>query len=124
MSYYGGYMQQNQMPQQPMQVYSDPYSRLNALQANQRMDIVTVNGENGARAFQMPPNSRVLLLDENAPIVWLAQTDGAGYKTVSAYNISPVQSAQTQEYSSLEARIKRLEDMLNEKSDIGANSAQ
>ncbi|MEE1048219.1 MAG: hypothetical protein U0M60_12450, partial [Clostridia bacterium] len=44
----------------------------------------------------------------------LAQTDGAGYKTVTPYSITPYQAAPAQDYSNLEARIKRLEDMINE----------
>lgn len=79
----------------------------------QRTEIVRVNGENGARAFQLAPNSSVLLLDETAPLVWLAQTDGAGYKTVTPYTIAPYQAAPAPDYGSLEGRIKRLEDMLN-----------
>jgi hypothetical protein len=98
------------------QNYQDPYSaRLNSMLP--RMEIVTVNGENGARAFQMPPNSRILLLDENAPLIWLAQTDGAGYKSVTPYTITPYQPEQPDDTKSLEARIKRLEDMLNAKPD-------
>ena len=114
-NFYGMY------PPQQMN-YTDPYTaRLNTYQTAQspRMEIITVNGENGARAFQMPPNSRILLLDENAPLLWVAQTDGAGYKTVTAYNITPYQSEPEPEYKTLEARIKRLEDMLNEKSNTG-----
>lgn len=41
----------------------------------------------GARAFQMLPNSESLLLDETEPLVWLAVTDGAGYKTVTPFKI-------------------------------------
>ena len=41
--------------------------------------IVRVSGRPGAEAYQMAPNSEVLLLDETAPIVWLKTTDGAGY---------------------------------------------
>ena len=67
----------------------------------------------------MPPNSRTLLLDENAPIIWLAQTDGAGYKTVTPYTITPYQTEEPVDTKSLEARIKRLEDMINEKSHTG-----
>ena len=52
-----------------------------------RMEVIRVNGENGADAFQLGPNSSVLLLDETAPIVWLVQTDGAGYKTKTPYDI-------------------------------------
>lgn len=82
----------------------------------QRQEIVRVNGENGARAYQLPPSSSALLLDETNPVVWLVQTDGAGYKTISAYEISPktTQDTTISDYSKLEERIKRLEDMLNE----------
>ena len=82
-------------------------------QNQQRMEIVRVNGENGARAFQLPPNSNVLLLDESAPLVWLVQTDGAGYKTVAPYTIAPYQAQPAPDYSELEERIRRLEDLIN-----------
>lgn len=35
----------------------------------------------------MLPNSESLLLDETEPLVWLAVTDGAGYKTVTPFKI-------------------------------------
>ena len=91
-------------------------SRLNGLQGDfaQRQEIIRVNGENGARAYNLPPNSSILLLDETAPIVWLAQTDGAGYKSLTPYTITPYQAENKPDYNSLEARIKRLEEMLNE----------
>ena len=76
-----------------------------------RQEIIRVNGENGARAFQLPPNSSALLLDETNPIVWLAQTDGAGYKQLTAYKIEPYTPARPED---LEARIKRLEELFNE----------
>lgn len=86
----------------------------------QRQEIIKVNGENGARAYQMAPNSSALLLDESAPLVWLVQTDGAGYKTTTPYTISPYQAQPAPDYNSLDERIKRLEDMLNgQKSDAG-----
>ena len=79
----------------------------------QRQEITKVNGANGARAFQMAPNSNVLLLDEIAPLVWLVQTDGAGYKTVTPYKIEPYQAQPALDYNSLDERISRLEEMLN-----------
>ena len=72
-----------------------------------------VNGENGARAYQIGPNSSALLLDESGVMVWLVTTDGAGYKTVGAYDIVPHKVAQTAEYGDLESRIKRLEEIVN-----------
>lgn len=79
-----------------------------------KQEIIRVNGENGARTYQLQPNSSVLLLDESAPIVWLAQTDGAGYKTVSAYEIKPYEARPEIDLCDLETRIKRIEDMINE----------
>ena len=87
-----------------------------------RQEITRVNGENGAKAYSMGPNSSILLLDETAPIVWLAQTDGAGYKTITPYSITPYQAAPSQDYSNLEARIKRLEDMINESNNANVKS--
>lgn len=83
--------------------------------------IIKVNGENGARAYQMMPNSSVLLLDENNPIVWLAQTDGAGYKTVTPYNITPYAPPEAPDFNSLSDRLKRLEDVIYGKSDFTSN---
>lgn len=83
------------------------------MQSQQRMEIIRVNGEGGARAYQMPPNSNALLLDEANPLVWLVQTDGAGYKTVTPYTITPYQTASAPDLGLLEQRIARLEGMLN-----------
>lgn len=95
-----GFMQQNQMPQvQPS------------------TQVVRVNGENGAKAYGIGANSSALLLDESGLIVWLVTSDGAGYKTVSAYDITPHQATPVPDYGSLENRIasieKRLEEMSN-----------
>ena len=90
-----------------------------------RYEIIRVNGENGAKAFQMAPNSNILLLDENDPIIWLAQTDGAGYKTVTPYQITPYQpdpviDPQTEQtlkmLNDMDQRIKELEEKVNAKS--------
>ena len=79
--------------------------------------ITRVNGRNGADALRLAPNSSVLLMDENDPIVWLKVTDGAGYATVTPYSIAPYQAATPVDVNSLEERVKRLEDKLNAKSD-------
>lgn len=79
----------------------------------QRQEIIRVNGENGARAYQLAPNSSAMLLDESAPLVWLVQTDGAGYKTTTPYTITPYQAQSAPDYNSLAERIQRLEDMIN-----------
>lgn len=84
-------------------------------------DIVKVNGENGANAFRMGPNSKILLLDENEPIVWFVQTDGAGYKTVTPYDVAPHKVQQPVDLNDLQARIASLEEKVNAKSNSGTN---
>ena len=92
-----------------------------------RHEIIRVNGRNGAEAFQMAPNSQVLLLDETAPIVWLKTTDGAGYPTLLAYEITPAQTPEQKEagkYDALEKRIANLEAMINEKSNSRSSKSR
>ena len=104
---FGFQMNPQFMPQsQPMQTWG---------QNLQRQEIVRVNGENGAKTYQLPPNSSALLLDESAPLVWLVQTDGAGYKTAVPYTIAPYQAQPAPDLHTLEERISRLEEMLNGK---------
>lgn len=100
-------------PSGPFGFQAPAYSPWGQTQSQQRMEIIRVNGEGGARAYQMPPNSNALLLDEANPLVWLVQTDGAGYKTVTPYTITPYQAAPVPDLGILEQRITRLEGMIN-----------
>lgn len=79
-----------------------------------QQQIIRVNGQNGAMAYQMMPNSSALLLDETAPLVWLAVTDGGGYKTITPYKIEKYVPAPPADYKALLERIERLEGKLNE----------
>lgn len=90
----------------------------------QRQEVLRVNGENGARMISMAPNSSILALDENEPLVWFAQSDGAGYKTVTAYKIVPVRQEQQASINDLAARIEKLEGIINAKSDHHVNDAE
>lgn len=86
--------------------------------------VVRVNGENGARAYQIGPNSSAMLLDESGLMVWLVTSDGAGYKTVSAYDITPHQAVPQPDLGTLETRIKRLEEIVNATADSSAVRAK
>lgn len=102
-------------PYYPQQPYN-PMGQQNAYQPQQilkRTEIIHVNGENGARALQMMPNSQALLLDDTAPIVWLAQTDGAGYKTVTPYTITPYQAEPEISVKDLDMRLRKIEEVIN-----------
>ena len=83
-----------------------------------KQEVVKVSGINGVNAYQLAPNSSVLLLDTTAPIVWLVQTDGAGYKTSTPYDIMPHESEEEVQYKSLEDRITKLEEVINAKPDV------
>lgn len=87
-----------------------PYGQLH-------QEVIKVNGRAGAEMYQLAPNSSMLLLDESAPIVWLKQTDGAGYPTLTPYTITPYEPEKPVDVKSLEERIVRLEEALNVKSD-------
>ena len=83
-----------------------------------QQDVVKVNGRGGAEAYQLAPNSSILLLDTTAPMVWLVQTDGAGYKSFTPYDITPHEEEKpVDNYKSLEERIKKLEEAVNGKPD-------
>ena len=93
----------------------NPYMPQQPYMPAQKCEVVRVNGENGARAFQMAPNSSVLLLDETDPIVWLKTTDGAGYPTITPYSITPYVKKEPEDlFKSLDERIKKLEELVNE----------
>lgn len=96
-------------------MYNNFYPMNNYQQPN-RYEVIHVNGENGARALAMLPNSNALLLDDTAPIVWLAMTDGAGYKTVTAYDIAPHHPKQEVNIDDVIRRLEVLEAKLNDES--------
>lgn len=101
-----------QNPYMPGNQFQQPYNLPNA--PAPQMQVIRVNGRNGANAFSIGPNSSALLLDESGKMVWLVTTDGASYKTVAPYDITPHQDAPAFDFDGLEIRIKKLEDFVNE----------
>ena len=97
--------------------YFNPYPQQPMIQPTQ---VVRVNGENGARAFAIGANSSALLLDESGLLVWLVTSDGAGYKTVTPYDITPHQAQPAPDFATLENRIKKLEEIVNATADSSA----
>ena len=103
---------------------NNPYNFVPQFQIqNPQMQVIRVRGENGANALQMGPNSSALLLDEVDPIVWFVQTDGAGYKTVTPYDIvthTPEPSMETkidERFEAFDKRLKAIEEALLDESD-------
>lgn len=107
----------------------NPYQGVNPAyltQMNSNMhavnQIVKVNGRGGAEAYQMPPNSQALLLDETMPLIWLKQTDGAGYPTLNAYDIKPHEEKAMPDMKNLEERITKIEEVIKHESNIANNN--
>lgn len=77
----------------------------------QHYEVIRVNGEAGANNFQMAPNSSQFLLDSSTNnLLWLVQTDGAGYLTATPFDIFPHQVQPPVDLNNLESRVKQLED--------------
>lgn len=103
----------NGYPNYPNQSLSQPYlDRLNQMQTQK---VTEVNGMNGANAYAIPPNSSVILLDSNLPIVYIKTSDGAGYATTTAYDIKPHEERNIN-LESIEERLSKLEAKMNEQS--------
>ena len=101
----------------PYAQYLGPQAAMNPYQGMiggaPQMQVTKVNGEGGANAFSMGPNSSAILLDESGLMIWLVTSDGAGYKTVQAYDIAPHKAEQAPDFGGLEDRIRRLEERVN-----------
>ena len=108
-------------PFNPYQGINPAYLQNNNLHTNNNQ-IIKVNGRGGADAYQMPPNSQVLLLDETQPLLWLKQTDGAGYPSLTAYDIKPHEEQPIPDMRTLEQRIAKIEEVINNEPYIANNS--
>ena len=108
------YNNQNQLSQLLLQ---------QAIQPQTQTKVVEVTGRAGAEAYQLGPDSSILLLDNTAPIVWLVKSDGAGYKTLSAYDIKPHEEEKPiDHFKELEDRITKLEETVNAKQSNTTNA--
>ena len=96
------------------QPFINPY---NNNQNPPQQQVTRVNGRGGAEAYAIGVNSSALLLDESGAMVWAITTDGAGYKTIIPYDIKPHVSKEEKEYTDLEARLARLEAIVNAAAD-------
>lgn len=54
--------------------------------------LIRVTGLEGAKAYQMTPNSAVALFDGNEDIFYIKTTDGAGFPTIRAFKFEPIET--------------------------------
>ena len=82
--------------------------------------LTRVTGMDGAKAFQMPPNSVAALFDGGEDIFYIKSTDGAGFPTIKAFGFSPLQEtvafgtgyATVEELEAIKAEINELKGAL------------
>ena len=55
--------------------------------------LVSVTGIEGARAYQLPPNSCMPLFDRNKDVIYLKTTDAGGFPTIQSFRFEPMESA-------------------------------
>lgn len=81
--------------------------------------LVSVTGIDGAKAYQLPPNSKMPLFDEKDDVLYLKTTDAAGYPTVKTFKFEPIEQTQgypaqdyvtRDEYNELCERLKAIEN--------------
>ena len=56
--------------------------------------IVRVTGMDGAKAYQLPPNSAMPLFDSGGEILFIKTTDGAGFPTILPFRYTQLESQQ------------------------------
>lgn len=129
------------MPTMPGQFSTAPYMQgINAQtqaqmpQFNAQMPVsqpsnglIRVTGIDGAKAYQMPPNSVAALFDDSYDIMYVKSTDGAGFPTIRVFDFyehkeeTPVQQqtvnvenfATKQELQNLRSQIEEVKGMIS-----------
>lgn len=88
-------------------------------------DIPFVNGRSSAESYTMPPNSKIILMDQSLPRFYLKQTDASGCFTISTYEFKEVKEETSvntgdfvsrQEFEELKAMIRESYSKQNEPS--------
>lgn len=94
--------------------------------------LVRVTGYEGAKAYQLPPNSAMPLFDGNEDVMYVKTTDGAGFPTIKKYSfyeepINVVASPKTEtaqyvtkaEFEALAKELENAKQLISEQSDAG-----
>ena len=111
-------------PYNPYNPYQTAYNQMNGYnqqngyyQQNPRDGIIRVTGMEGAKAYQMPPNSREALFDDTDDIVFIKVTDGGGFPTLKAARLEWIgnleKQAQSPEYLTREEFARWREEFEN-----------
>lgn len=114
--------------QQPTQI-----PQFNAQMASQQpVNCLTrVTGIDGAKAYQMPPNSVAALFDDSYDIMYVKSTDGAGFPTIRIFDfyehkedpVAPQQTMNTENFATKQ-ELQNLQGQLEELKGVLFNAQQ
>lgn len=111
--------------------YNVPSVPMYQPQTGQTQQLTRVTGLDGAKAYQMPPNSTAALFDNNEDILYIKMTDGAGFPTVRVFRFEEVaqktQSAASPEYITRKEMVDYVEHAIHpaaETADLGSNNSE
>lgn len=104
---------------QAYNVNYNPYQQYASQQPQQ--GLIKVTGLDGAKAYQMPPNSVAALFDANNDIFYVKSTDGAGFPTIRAFAFTPYNMEQPNNEYVTRAEFNQLKEAIfNAKQSISA----
>lgn len=97
--------------------FQAPYNNIYQPQQmnNVENNLIKVTGLDGAKAYQMAPNSAVALFDSGEDLMYIKSTDGAGFPTIRVFKFEPVENTtQLQsDYVSRDELIKFKSEVIN-----------
>lgn len=86
------------------QYYNPQMNNQQIFPQEQSQNLIRVNGIDGAKAYQMNANSTVALFDSNEDIMYIKNTDGAGFPSIRMFKFEEVneitKSEEKQDYIS------------------------
>ena len=72
------------------QYYNPQMNNQQIFPQEQTQNLIRVNGIDGAKAYQMNANSTVALFDSNEDIMYIKNTDGAGFPSIRMFKFEEV----------------------------------
>lgn len=93
-------------PYQNYQQYQMPQAYQRPMQMANENTLIRVTGLEGARAYQMAPNSTVALFDGGEDIMYIKSTDGAGFPTIKVFRFEPMVDEPMQPQTDFVSRIE------------------
>lgn len=122
MSPYPGMSNPSMQTYQPMRSMNNPMPP----QPQTMNNVLQVMGPESAEAFQIGPNSQVILMDSNRPVFYMKRSDDSGYSETKAYSFqeiplhpdmipsqqTPEQTVQYVTVDEFNERMKTLEDLV------------